>query len=161
LIKTYSSLYEGEVLHELFKLSLPKSDSLYVELRALKKQIDWAIPETLGQDSKSFIKTLVETRYIPLYSGLTIETSTDFSPCHEIDPEDLKVLEELSEPLIKDIVRISGALNDFGPIKVRVIEEYVEYLVNKIASAEDAYNFYSHCFDLKLSNSKSTADDIE
>lgn len=161
LLKTYSSIYESEVLDELLRNAIPHIDHIDTQVAAVKRAIDLIISQGLGDDPSRFITGLLHSRYLPLYKGLEVTTSTDFSPCFHIDKADEGFMMDFMADYIKQVNTAVKALESFGFVKDLVVEEFLEHLVHKTLGAEDAYNFYVNCFDTGITNSRSTAQDIE
>jgi len=161
-LKTFSSFYEGEVLDDLLRLDIPHIDHLDTEVAAVKRAIDLIAREALLQDPSAFVRRLVESRYTPLYQHLTLVTSTDFVPCQQgLDEQTEKHTQDFLLPYVAQVTNTLKALDTFGFVKELVTQEFVEHLVHKALGAEDAYNFYAHCFATGVTNSRSTAQDIE
>jgi len=160
-LKSFSSIYESDVLDELLRVATPHIDHIDTEVAAIKRAIDRIITEGLGLDPSFFISRLLESRYLPLYGHLEVSTSTDFAPCFELDPENEKHVLGFLDNYLTQMTTTIKALDALGPVKELVVEEFLEHLVHKTLSAEDAYNFYANCFSTGVSNSKSTAQDIE
>lgn len=162
LLKTFSSIYEGEVLDDLLRLDIPHIDHIDTEVAAIKRAIDLLVRDSLGQDPSVFITRLLESRYVPLYRHLSLVTSTDFAPCHGgVDEQTARFTTEFLLPYVTQVVTTLRALDDFGFVKELVAQEFVEHLTHKALGAEDAYNFYANCFDTGVTNSRSTAQDVE
>ena len=161
LLKSFSSIYESDVLDELLRVATPHIDHIDTEVAAIKRAIDHIVREGLGLDPSFFISRLLRSRYLPLYGHLEVSTSTDFSPCFEVNQEDEKIVMGFLGDYLTKVTGTIKALDALGPVKELVVEEFLEHLVHKTLSAEDAYNFYANCFSTGVSNSRSTAQDIE
>jgi hypothetical protein len=162
LLKTFFSIYEGDVLDELLRSPIPHIDHIDSEVAAVKRAIDRIIMDGMGVDNTSgFISNLLRSRYLPLYGSLQVSTSTDFTPCFEVDKNNEKFMMDFMGEYLGQVTKAIKALDALGLVKDLVLEEFLEHLVHKTLGAEDAYNFYANCFDTGISNSRSTAQDIE